>query len=276
MTLPFPKEKRKFAIETEGLTKIYRLPRHLLDCLRERSFASSSLTALDQVSLQIKPGEIFVLLGPNGAGKTTLVKILSTLLLPESGKARIFGYDLLTEARKIKPLINLVIGEERSFYWRLTGRQNLQFFSALHNLSGREMRLRIDELTEKFELRDLDKRFDLYSTGAKQRLALARSFLKKESLLVFMDEPTRGLDPGTKTHLHQLIRKMARETGLTFLITTHDTREAEILADQIAILDHGRLSLCGAAKEFYKSGLTPGESLDELFFKITGRVFNVS
>ena len=130
----------------------------------------------------------------------------------------------------------------------------------------------IKELAEKFELRDLDKRFDLYSTGAKQRLALARCFLKKDSLLIFMDEPTRGLDPGAKAHLQQLIQQMARESGRTFLITTHDTREAEILADRIGILDHGHLKICGPAKELCDSTGPLSESLDNLFFKVTGEL----
>lgn len=186
-----------YAIQTRNLSK---------------SFISKIV--LNPLNFEVKTGEIFSILGANGAGKTTLIKILSTLWLPDSGSAQIFGYDLIRETSKIKPLISLVIGEERSFYWRLTGRQNLEFFAALYNLPSQRARKKIEEARKLFEIDNLDKRYDRYSTGMKQRIALARSFLT-DAKLIFMDEPTRSLDPAAKFHFRRLMKQMVKENGVT-------------------------------------------------------------
>ncbi len=202
--------------------------------------------ALRDVSLRVAPGEVFCLLGRNGAGKTTLIKVLSTLWLPDSGHARVFGFDCVKEAVKIRPLISFAGGEGRGFYWRLTGRQNLEFFGTLYNLPASEIRKKIAELAALLEIEDLDKRYDFYSAGQKQRLALALAFLH-DPRLIFLDEPTKSLDPLAKQRFQSLVKKLAREHSKTFFMTTHDIQEAETLADRSVVLEQGSLLESGSA-----------------------------
>ncbi|HOW96215.1 MAG TPA: ABC transporter ATP-binding protein [Kiritimatiellia bacterium] len=230
------------AIVTEGLTK--RFPQKV--SLRQaalhpfRRLSGAPLTAVDRVSLEIRQGELFGLLGPNGAGKTTLVKMLCTLVLPDSGRAEVNGFDLSDEAR-VRASIGLVSGEDRSFYWRLTGRQNLEFFAALHGLSARAAAGRIARAAEWLELGEfLDRRFDRYSSGMKQRLGIARGLLNDPSIL-FLDEPTRSLDPVSAAHLRDVVKQLVRERGHTVVLVTHQLHEAEDLCDRIAIMHKGRL-----------------------------------
>ena len=230
------------AIVTEELTK--RFPQRL--SLRQAALhpfrrpSGAPLTAVDRVSLEIRQGELFGLLGPNGAGKTTLVKMLCTLVLPDAGRAEVNGFDLSDEAR-VRASIGLVSGEDRSFYWRLTGRQNLEFFAALHGLSARGTAERIARVAEWLELGEfLDRRFDRYSSGMKQRLGIARGLLNDPQIL-FLDEPTRSLDPVSAAHLRAVVRQLVRERGHTVVLVTHQLREAEDLCDRVAIMHKGRL-----------------------------------
>ncbi len=195
--------------------------------------------AVDDVSLTVEEGEVFGLLGPNGAGKSTLVRLLCTLILPTSGQARVYGYDLTAETA-VKARVGLAAGEERSFYWRLSGRQNLQFYGAMHGLPPAWTAQRIAELDHVLHLgEDLDKRFDRLSTGMRRRLDLARALLHDPPLL-FLDEPTRSLDPGAAERLHDLILYIAR-AGHTVFLVTHDLDEAEVLCDRVAMMHRGRL-----------------------------------
>ncbi len=237
-----------FAVETARLTKRFTHQRGLFQLFSRR--AGRETIAVDDVTLQVQPGEIFGLLGPNGAGKTTLIKMLSTLLLPSSGAAYIFGHDVIREAHRVKSLIGLVASEERSFFWRLTGRQNLQFFAALYNLPRREAEGRIAEL---FDLLDLtgaaDDRFNEYSTGMRQKLAIARGLLNQPKIL-FMDEPTKGLDPVSAQELLRLIEhKLVGQLGSTVVITTHILRDIEQLCGRIAIMNKGKMAACGTLEE---------------------------
>ena len=221
------------AIETASLTKVFR-PR--------ASFFRSAApkTAVDAVTFAVRDGELFVLLGKNGAGKTTLVKMLATLVLPTSGSARVFGRDVDVKDGEVRKLIGLASPDERSFFWRLTGRQNLEFFGALHGLRGRSLRRRIDELCARLEIAEFaDRRFDGYSSGMKQRVALARSLLGSPRLL-FLDEPTRSLDPAAQKQTRALIHSLSRE-GLTVVLVTHQLDEARELAHRIGFMDAGRL-----------------------------------
>jgi ABC-2 type transport system ATP-binding protein len=193
-----------YAIETLNLTKIFKPARHIFGIKPPRV---KSITAIYQLNLWIKKGEIFAILGPNGAGKTTLIKILCSLITPTSGTARIHGYDVVKDEDKIKSLIGLLIGEERSFYWRLTGRENLEFFGVLHNLSFRQVRKKAETVMELLEIEDPDKRFHEYSTGNKQKLALARCLLSNAEV-IFMDEPTKSLDPSAASKLKEFIKEV--------------------------------------------------------------------
>ena len=190
-----------WAIETLELTKIFKPP----GIFPWQSRSEDGVTALDRVSLQIPPGEIFGIMGPNGAGKTTLIKVLSTLILPTSGQAFIHGYNLLTQPERVKSLVGLVSGDDRSFYWRLSCRENLLFFAALYNLPPSQARSRIEELSCLLDLEDfLDRRYAQCSSGMKQRLALARSLIHRPRVLL-MDEPTKSLDPGAAENLRHYI-----------------------------------------------------------------------
>lgn len=237
-----------YAIETYELTKRFLMPR-ALGMLARQPFARREILAVDRVTLHIWPGELFGLLGPNGAGKTTLIKLLCTLILPSAGTARIFGHDL-GDGDQVRRLIGLATGDERSFFWRLSGRENLLFFATLYGLSGREARARVDKVIRQLELtEEADRRFDGYSSGQKQRLAIARALLHRPRLL-FLDEPTRSLDPTAARHLHELIRnELQQREGVTVFLTTHRLDEAERLCSRVAIMHRGRVRACGTVEE---------------------------
>jgi ABC-2 type transport system ATP-binding protein len=213
-----------FAIQTINLTK---------------SFLSRGrvITAVDRASLAVARGEIFGLMGPNGAGKTTLLKILTTLLLPTSGEAYVAGHAIREEA-KVKRSIGVVSSEERSFYWRLTGRENLRFFACLHNLASPEITERIQKISREMGIEDyIDRRFDSYSTGMKQKLSIARSLIGDPQIL-FVDEPTRGLDPIAASQMRGIFRDLSKR-GITIFIITHSPEEADEICGRVAIMDKG-------------------------------------
>jgi ABC-2 type transport system ATP-binding protein len=198
------------------------------------------VVALDGVSLTIPQGEVHGLLGPNGAGKTTLVKILSTVLLPTSGAASVLGHDVVAEARSVRPRIGIVFGGERGLYWRLSGRQNLEYWGALYRLSRQEIRERAERLLERVGLLErADERVETYSRGMKQRLHLARGLIG-DALVLFLDEPTTGMDPIAAREFRALISELRGE-GRTILLATHDMPEAEALCDRVTLIDRGRI-----------------------------------
>lgn len=197
------------------------------------------IRAVDGVNLEITQGEIFGLMGPNGAGKTTLLKILTTLLLSTSGDAYVAGYNI-REEYNVKGSIGVIFPDERSFYWRLTGRENLRFFSTLHNLKPSELNERINRITGTIGMKDfIDRRFDSYSTGMKQKLSIARSLIGNPKIL-FIDEPTRGLDPIAASQVREILRNLSL-AGITIFIITHSTEEAKEICGRVAVIDQGRI-----------------------------------
>jgi ABC-2 type transport system ATP-binding protein len=198
------------------------------------------VTALDGVSLAIPAGEVHGLLGPNGAGKTTLVKILSTVLLPTGGRASVLGHDVVADARAVRPQIGIVFGGERGLYWRLSGRQNLEYWGALYKLSRVEIRERTEQLLERVGISErADERVETYSRGMKQRLHLARGLIGDAKVL-FLDEPTTGMDPLAAREFRALIGELRGE-GRTILLATHDMAEAETLCDRVTLIDRGAI-----------------------------------
>ncbi len=196
--------------------------------------------ALKGVNLTVSTGSIFGLLGPNGAGKTTLVKILSTLLLPTSGSARVLGHDVTRETEWLRPRIGLVLGGERGLYNRISARENLRYFADLYGIPVRERERRIREVLERVDLVDAaDRRVEEYSRGMKQRLHIARGILHRPAVL-FLDEPTIGLDPKSARETRKLVRSLTRD-GVTILLTTHYMFEAEELCPELAVLSKGRI-----------------------------------
>jgi ABC-2 type transport system ATP-binding protein len=237
------------AIEAERLTKRFRLLNSYRDLLRYPGRQPTKL-AVDDMTFTVGRGELFGLLGENGAGKTTLIRMLSTTLLPTSGRAVVAGHDVVEEPHQVRRLIGLVTGDERSFYWRLTGRQNLVFFATLYHLPRREIQPRIDAVLETLGIRQYaDRRFNTYSSGTRQKFAIARGLLTDPEVL-FLDEPTRSLDPMAADDLRRYIADhIVGELGRTVLLATHTLGEAESICSRVGIVRHGRLVAIGSMDE---------------------------
>lgn len=262
-----------YSIETERLTKRFVLDRGLLDQVRNPG-KRDVITTLDGVNLKVQEGEVLGLLGPNGAGKSTLIKILCTLILPSEGNAYVGGFDVVKEGQKVRSCIGFITTDERSFYWRLSGRENLQFFATLQNLPQSIARTRVEELLDVVRLKNrADEPFLNYSAGMKQRMAIARGLLNDPAVL-FMDEPTRSLDPGAAKSLRDFIKEhIVEEKGKTVFISTHQLDEAEQLCDRVAILDEGRIKADSSPADL-KSRLPAGGSLCDVFTFFTGKDFS--
>lgn len=214
------------------------------------------IEALKGVSLEVPAGEIFGLLGPNGAGKTTLIKILATLILPDKGSGNICGYDLFRHSHQVRNMIGLVNTSERSFYWRLTGRQNLDFFASLYNLTGQCKRSRVEELLKFVGLGEvINVPFMKYSSGQKQRLAIARALLSDPEVLL-MDEPTNSLDPFAASEIRRFTKKeLVNKRGKTVIWCTHNLKEAEEMCHRLSIIHKGKIIVSGNL-EYMKSLIT--------------------
>ncbi|GAA4238647.1 daunorubicin resistance protein DrrA family ABC transporter ATP-binding protein [Actinomadura meridiana] len=201
---------------------------------------STPVRALDGMSLRVPRGEVHGLLGPNGAGKTTLVKILSTVLLPTGGHARIRGHDVVAEARAVRPLIGVVFGGDRGLYTRLTGRQNLEFWAAVQHVPSKTLRRRCAELLDRLGLSGTaDRRVETYSRGMRQRLHLARG-LVADAPVLFLDEPTMGMDPVAAREFQALIGELRGE-GRTIVLATHNMAEAAELCDRVSFVRGGKV-----------------------------------
>ena len=211
---------------------------------REFDSKEGKVTALDGVNLQVRKGEIFGVLGPNGAGKTTIIRILSTLLLPSEGKAAVMGFDVEKEPEKIRAVINMASGAERAGYDFISARGNLWFFSQLYGIPSEEAHRRINELSDMLGLQSyLDRKFYALSTGYKQRVTLVRAFIN-DPKVVFLDEPTIGLDVMTALSIREYILKQAREHGRTILLATHNMAEVDAICNRVAIIDKGKILAC--------------------------------
>ncbi|MHB0999701.1 MAG: ATP-binding cassette domain-containing protein [Armatimonadota bacterium] len=239
----------EYAIEICSISKRF-VPKKGLAGFFAYSPVKEPVTAVDNVNLIVPKGELFGLLGSNGAGKTTLIKMLCTLILPTSGTAIINGYDIVRQDHLVRQSIGLVGSEERSFYWRLTARQNLEFFCSLHGLSGESMRDRINDVLDLMDLQDYaDRMFQTFSSGMKQKLCIARGLLTDPAIL-FLDEPTRSVDPMAAESIRSFIREtLVKKQGRTVILTTHRLEEAAQVCDRIAIMHKGRIKACGTLSE---------------------------
>jgi ABC-2 type transport system ATP-binding protein len=226
------------AVETLNLSRTFNVRK------------AGTIKALDDVTVKIRRGEVFGILGPNGAGKTTLIKILTTLLLPSSGRAWVHSYDVGKEADKVRPIINLVSGGETPGYGILSVKDNLWFFSQLYGISRAEARRRITRLLEDLQLTEYTNvRMHKLSTGFKQRLNLARGFINSPKVL-FLDEPTLGLDVAAAKHIRRHVRSwVTGEADHTVLLTTHYMAEAEELCDRVALINQGKVIALGSPLE---------------------------
>jgi len=198
------------------------------------------LVAVDHISFNVESGEIFGLLGPNGAGKTTTINILCTLLKPTSGRAEVAGFDVVEEKDRVRENIGVVF-QEPALDEKLTGRENLEFHAMMYGLKGEERKKKVEEVLELVELYDkADMLVEKYSGGMKRRLEIARGFIHNPQVL-FLDEPTLGLDAQTRRHIWDYIKELNRKYGMTIIITTHYMEEADYLCDRVAIIDNGKI-----------------------------------
>lgn len=217
------------AIDVHSLRRTYKV-----------GATGKEVVGLNDVSLQIKQGEVHGLLGPNGAGKTTLVKVLSTILLPSSGEVKVLGHNVVTEPKKVRAVIGLLLGGDKGLYGKLTARQNLEYWAALYDVALHETSNRVDRLIERVGLTGkADSKAETFSRGMKQRLHLARAMISNAPIL-FFDEPTLGMDPIAARDFRKLIAELKSE-GKTLLIATHDMSEAEIVCDRVTLIDKGKI-----------------------------------
>jgi ABC-2 type transport system ATP-binding protein len=221
-------------VQIENLKRVYKTTTGVF------KRKTKEIVALDGIDLSIAKGELFGLLGPNGAGKTTVTKILSTVLLPTSGSVKIFGLDVVDGAKAIRPRIGIVFGGDRGLYWRLSARDNLHYFADLYHLDPRISANRIPELLELVGLTErAEERVEGYSRGMKQRVHIARGLLHDPEIL-FLDEPTVGLDPVAARELRQVIADL-RQSGKTIFLTSHYMFEVDALCDRVAIIQKGKV-----------------------------------
>jgi ABC-2 type transport system ATP-binding protein len=242
------------AVLVESVVKRYPVIGGFRDVLRH-PLRRPRRTALAGVDLRVEKGRSFGLLGPNGAGKTTLIKILATLVLPDEGRAFVAGHDAEKQPAEVRRSIGYAISDERSFYWRLTGRQNLEFFGVLNGLRGRALATKIGEVLRLTGLEGVaGLRFNTYSTGMKQMMAFARALLTDAEIL-FVDEPTRSLDPQAAAKIRTFLRtEIVERRGKTVFWATHDLTEAAEFAQEVAIIDRGRIRISGSLEVLTKGG----------------------
>ncbi len=254
------------AIRTENLSRSYRRPKK---AKAADGSPAGDLIALDGVSLDIREGELFGLLGPNGAGKTTLIKILTTLLAPTGGRGWVDGLDVVTQAKLVRPRINMVSGGESCGYGVLNVRENLWLFAQIYGVSNAVARERIDRMLDVVGLADkASTKVSHLSTGQRQKMNFCRGFITDPKVL-FLDEPTLGLDVNAARAIRKFVREwLAERPDRTLLLTTHYMSEADELCDRLAIIDHGKMLACdtpGALKKqvqehpLFEIGIAPGE-----------------
>jgi ABC-2 type transport system ATP-binding protein len=256
-------------LDVDAVTKAFRRG-HVRVGRRARSHL-----ALRGVSLRVDPGEIYGLIGANGSGKSTLIRILSTLLIPDSGEVRVFGRDAVRRPSEVRPLLNRVSADP-SFFRAMSPMENLLFFGRAYGLSGPEVKRRSQEILDRLRLeRDRTREpMQRLSRGQQQKVAVARAFLTAPRLML-LDEPTTGLDPRSQRDVQEFVSEVRREQGVTILLTTHDMHEAELLCDRIGFLVGGRLVAEGTPLELRKSVATgrgvDDVDMDDVFMDLTGR-----
>jgi ABC-2 type transport system ATP-binding protein len=258
------------AVETRDLYKEFKRKDR-----RDGRFARRRrVPALGGVSLTVARGECVAILGRNGSGKSTLVRLLSTLLLPDGGEARIFGHDAFTSTRQVRKLVNRV-SVEASFFKRMSAEENLAYAARFYGLTHRETRTEIPAILERvgFPAERRGEPMENLSRGMQQKVALARALLTSPVLLL-LDEPTTGLDPRSKLEVQEFITSVRAEHDATILLCTHDLAEAEALSDRVGILDRGEL-LCLAPVDELLARYEV-DTLEEAFFAATGQVIDES
>ncbi len=236
-------------VEVRGLVKRFPDRRGWREGIRH-PFGGTKTEVLHGISLSVQAGEFFGVLGPNGAGKSTLFKILATLVLPDDGTVRIAGVDPVADPNAVRRLLTPVVPDDRSLYWRLTGRQNLELYAALYRVAPASVDTEVDQILESVGLTEAaEKMAGTYSSGMKQRLLIARALLGRPKVLL-LDEPTRSLDPVGARDFREFLRtELVKRRGCTVLLATHNAEEAFGLCDRVAVLDKGTFVALGPTQE---------------------------
>ncbi len=265
------------AVVIDGVSKIFKKSRPLVRWPGKRQEVKEKnreVRAVDNVSLVVKRREIVGILGANGSGKSTLIRILSTLLIPDSGHVSIFGYDVEKDERMVQRLINRV-SVEAAFFKKLSPMENLIYAARLYNMPGPQARVRIREILTRLGIQPdrIDRPLENMSRGMQQKVAIARAFLTAPIVLL-LDEPTTGLDPRSKIDVQNFIRELREVHDATILITTHDMDEAEALCDRVAIIDQGRIIALGTVEELKyavqeRTDRTTSVTMNEVFMHYT-------
>jgi ABC-2 type transport system ATP-binding protein len=248
-------------LRVEGVGRMYEPATGFVRFLT-RTATDQTVVALRDVHLHAEPGRILGLVGPNGAGKTTLIRIIAGLLDPDDGRVCVAGHDPTVEPTEAARALGLVLADDRSLYWRLTGRQNLEFHGALFGLSRQASAARATELLAVAGLAERDRRVFGYSTGMRARLAIARALVHDPQVLV-LDEPTRSLDPIGAREVCGTLRALA-DSGRTILLSSHKLEELERVADDVAVLVEGRVTFHGPIESLRTAGETAASRLEEL------------
>ena len=267
----------KDAVVIEGVSKVFKKSRPLLRWpgkKREEDKAKREVRAVDNVTIRVKRREIVGILVANGSGKSTLIRILSTLLIPDTGHVSVFGYDVEKDERMVQRLINRV-SVEASFFKKLSPMENLIYAARLYNMPGAEARRKIREILTRLGIKAdrIGAPLENMSRGMQQKVAIARAFLTAPIVLL-LDEPTTGLDPRSKLDVQNFVRELREVHDATIIITTHDMDEAEALCDRVAIIDQGRIVALGTIDELKRAvqerteRLTP-VSMNEVFMHYT-------
>jgi len=241
-------------ITTSNLTKIFHDKKR------------GEVRAVDQVNIECKPGRVFGLLGLNGAGKTTLMRLLSTTLKPSSGTAKVAGYDIIQEPEKVKEKIGF-LSSDTGLYRRLTAEETVTYFGRLNNIEEKELKTKVDEIFQTFDMNEFRQtRIDKLSTGMKQKVSIARTFVNNPEVLI-LDEPTLGLDVVTSRSIIEFIKE-SKKLNKCILFSTHIMWEAEKLCDDIAIIHKGKILEVGSLNQLRAK--TSLKELDDIFVKIIG------
>jgi len=231
------------------------------------------VVAVDHVSFSVGTGEIFGVLGPNGSGKSTLIRLIATLLLPDQGSIRVFGYDVVRQPREVQRLINRV-SVEASFFKKLSPMENLVYGARLYGMSGADIRRKVVEILTRLglEKHSIYKPMEEMSRGMQQKVAIARALLSQPRVLL-LDEPTTGLDPRSKREVQAVIRELNQEHGTTILLTTHDMLEADTLCERVAIIDGGKIAALDAPQALKDAIQNNGHepTLEDVFLELTGK-----
>jgi ABC-2 type transport system ATP-binding protein len=260
------RELNSAAVEMDGISKRFRTGRRW----PLPGKGSKEKQALAAVSLQLARGRITGILGANGSGKSTLIRILATLLTPDTGRATVFGYDVVDQPAEVRRHINRV-SVEASFFKEMSPWENMLYASRLYGRGGSGTRHDVEAILDRLglPLDTLDRPMKQLSRGQQQKVAIARSFLTSPSLLL-MDEPTTGLDPRSKREVQDLVRSIRRDQAATVILCTHDLEEAEVLCDQVVVIDQGRVLAEGTPGQLIRE-YADGGSLEDAFMRLTGK-----